>query len=169
MNLYRTFIDSPVGKMAAYATDKGLCILAFDNQRGEEHLPINIEDCRLREEENEHLTLAKKELSEYFSGTRKEFTVQLDISGTDFQKQVWSELLTIPYGETRSYMQQTIALGDSKKIRAVANANGKNKIAIIIPCHRVIGSDGSLTGFAGGLERKRWLLNLESQQKTLFD
>jgi len=171
MNIYYIHIDSPLGKLIVYATDKGLCQLSFEDSKSKERKTgsfLGISDSNLINEENAHLSLAKGELIEYFSGKRKEFTVPLDIIGTDFQKQVWDELLNIPYGETRSYMQQSLALGDSKKIRAVANANGKNKIAIIIPCHRVIGSDGSLTGFAGGLERKRWLLELESKQKSLF-
>lgn len=172
MDIFYTKIDSPLGEMVGYATDKGLCMLIFEGNPLEEkkvYSLLGITGGNLINEENAHLVLTKHELSEYFSGKRNFFTIQLDIVGTDFQKQVWDELLSIPYGETRSYMQQSLALGDSKKIRAVANANGKNKIAIIVPCHRVIGSDGSLTGFAGGLERKRWLLNLESKQKSLFD
>lgn len=171
MNIHYTHMDSPLGKITLYATDKGLCLLSFEGgkpkgRKTDSFLIIKGEN--LINEENTHLSLVKKELKEYFSGERKEFTVPLDIIGTEFQKQVWDELLNIPYGETRSYMQQSLALGDAKKIRAVANANGKNKIAVIIPCHRVIGSDGSLTGFAGGVERKRWLLELESKQKSLF-
>ncbi len=96
------------------------------------------------------------------------FTIPLDLIGTDFQKKVWNELIKIPFGETRSYKDQSIAVGDLLAIRAVANANGKNKIAIIVPCHRVIGSDGSLTGYAGGKKRKQFLLELESQQLNLF-
>ena len=102
------------------------------------------------------------QLSEYFEGKRTSFDLPFGLEGTDFQKRVWAELLNIPFGKTRSYMEQAKALGDVKAIRAVASANGQNKIAIIIPCHRVIGSDGSLTGFAGGLHRKKWLLEFET-------
>ncbi|CAL2089565.1 Methylated-DNA--protein-cysteine methyltransferase [Tenacibaculum sp. 190524A02b] len=110
------------------------------------------------------------QLEEYFNGHRKEFDLKLNPKGTDFQQKVWEALLHIPYGKTRSYLEQTKKLGDIKAIRAVASANGKNPIWIIIPCHRVIGSDGSLTGYAGGVWRKKWLLEHESgsKQQTLF-
>ena len=110
------------------------------------------------------------QLDEYFKGHRKTFTVKLDPSGTDFQKRVWDELLNIPFGKRATYMQQTLQLGSEKAIRAVASANGKNPIWIIIPCHRVVGSNGSLTGYAGGLWRKKWLLEHEnpSGQTSLF-
>ena len=111
-----------------------------------------------------------KQLYEYFQGHRKEFSLKLNPQGTDFQKSVWEALVEIPYGKTVSYMDLSKKLGDIKAIRAVAAANGKNPIWIIIPCHRVIGSDGSLTGYAGGLHRKKWLLDHESplKQQTLF-
>lgn len=101
----------------------------------------------------------------YFEGRLKEFKVPLDISGTDFQKQVWQALVEIPYGTTSSYLRQAEVLGKPLSVRAVANANGMNKIAIVIPCHRVVGSDGSLTGYAGGLWRKRKLIDLEKDNK----
>jgi O-6-methylguanine DNA methyltransferase len=100
-------------------------------------------------------------MNEYFIGTRKEFDLPLHLLGTSFQKSVWLGLLQIPYGETRSYKKQSIFLGNEKAIRAVAGANGENGIAIIIPCHRVIGENGSLTGYGGGLQRKKWLLDHE--------
>lgn len=106
----------------------------------------------------------EKELAEYFSGNRKEFTVSLHLIGTDFQCEVWNELLRIPYGTTRSYKKQAMAINKLDAIRAVAGANGLNKIAIVVPCHRVIGANGSLTGYGGGLWRKKWLLDLESGQ-----
>ena len=102
------------------------------------------------------------QLDEYFNGIRKIFSVKLNPSGTDFQKKVWAELLHIPFGKRTSYMKQTLQLGNEKAIRAVASANGKNPIWVMIPCHRVVGSDGSLTGYAGGLWRKKWLLEHES-------
>ena len=111
------------------------------------------------------------ELQEYFTGIRKEFTFHCDPDGTDFQKKVWKELVNIPYGKTVSYLDMARKLGDEKVIRAAASANGKNPIAIVIPCHRVIGTDGSLTGYAGGLPRKEWLLSHEKgvYSPTLFD
>jgi methylated-DNA-[protein]-cysteine S-methyltransferase len=105
---------------------------------------------------------AKSQLQEYFEGKRKEFDIDTSPEGTDFQRQVWSQLAAIPFGKTSTYARQAQKLGDIKKIRAVGGANGKNPIAIIIPCHRIIGSDGSLTGYAGGIERKEWLLKHES-------
>ncbi|PWK20646.1 methylated-DNA--[protein]-cysteine S-methyltransferase [Xanthomarina spongicola] len=110
------------------------------------------------------------QLQEYFEGTRKSFDLQLNPDGTDFQRKVWDALLNIPYGKTVSYLDLSKQLGDVKAIRAVANANGKNPLWIVVPCHRVIGSDGSLTGYAGGLHRKKWLLDHESpyKQQSLF-
>ena len=110
------------------------------------------------------------QLKEYFNGERASFDLTVNLKGTPFQKKVWKELLNIPYGKTRTYLQQSKALGDVKAIRAVASANGKNPLWIVIPCHRVIGSDGSLTGYAGGIWRKKWLLAHENpvKQQSLF-
>jgi len=110
------------------------------------------------------------QLKEYFNRERTDFELKLDLKGTDFQKEVWNTLLKIPYGKTITYAQQSAEMGDIKKIRAVAAANGKNPVWIVIPCHRVIGSDGSLTGYAGGLWRKKWLLEHENPtgQQSLF-
>lgn len=110
------------------------------------------------------------QLQHYFEGSRKDFNLKINPQGTVFQKKIWNLLKDIPFGKTTSYLQLSKQLGDVKAIRAVANANGKNPLWIIIPCHRVIGSDGSLTGYAGGLHRKQWLLNHESdcKQQTLF-
>lgn len=110
------------------------------------------------------------QLSEYFEGKRKDFDLKLNPKGTEFQQKVWKALLEIPYGKTRTYLEQSKILGDVKAIRAVASANGKNPLWIVVPCHRVIGSDGSLTGYAGGLWRKKWLLEHEnpSTQQSLF-
>ncbi len=111
-----------------------------------------------------------QQLDEYFNGNRTEFNLKLNPQGTDFQKRVWKGLLNVPYGKTRSYLEQSKKIGDLKAIRAVASANGKNPIWIVIPCHRIIGSNGSLTGYAGGLWRKKWLLTHESPspQQSLF-
>lgn len=113
---------------------------------------------------------AAEQLEEYFLGRRTEFNLKLNPQGTDFQKKVWEALLDIPFGKTVSYLDLSKTLGDVKAIRAVASANGKNPLWIVIPCHRVIGSDGSLTGYAGGLHRKKWLLEHESpvKQQSLF-
>ncbi len=118
----------------------------------------------------EALVDAAYQLNEYFEGERQNFDLLINPEGTEFQKKVWTSLLEIPYGKTMSYLELSKKLGDVKAIRAVASANGKNPLWIIIPCHRVIGSDGSLTGYAGGLHRKKWLLNHESpsKQQTLF-
>lgn len=118
----------------------------------------------------ETLEDASHQLEEYFKGERTKFSLKLNAKGTVFQKRVWDALLTIPYGKTTSYLQLSKNLGDVKAIRAVANANGKNPLWIIVPCHRVIGSDGNLTGYAGGLHRKQWLLEHESpyKQQSLF-
>tara|TARA_R110002020_G_scaffold122487_6_gene277948 strand:+ start:81866 stop:82342 length:477 start_codon:yes stop_codon:yes gene_type:complete len=114
---------------------------------------------------------AAYQLREYFDGRRQTFSLSLNPEGTEFQKKVWKELLTIPFGKTVSYMDLSKKLGDPKAIRAVAAANGKNPLWIVVPCHRVIGSDGSLTGYAGGLMRKQWLLDHENpwKQQSLFD
>lgn len=111
------------------------------------------------------------QLNEYFEGNRTDFDFKLNPKGTDFQQKVWQELLNIPFGKTMSYQELSIKLGDVKAIRAVANANGKNPLWIVVPCHRVIGSDGSLTGYAGGLWRKKWLLDHENpvKQQKLFE
>jgi len=118
----------------------------------------------------EVLVDAAYQLNEYFKGERQNFDLLINPEGTEFQKKVWNSLLEIPYGKTMSYLELSKNLGDVKAIRAVASANGKNPLWIIIPCHRVIGSDGSLTGYAGGLHRKKWLLNHESpsKQQSLF-
>jgi methylated-DNA--[protein]-cysteine S-methyltransferase len=112
-------------------------------------------------QENALLLELEKQLKEYFAKERKEFTLPITLVGTPFQEEVWKVLQTIPYGETRTYKEQAIAVGNPKGVRAVANANSKNRLSIIVPCHRVIGSNGTLTGYAGGLSRKEFLLNLE--------
>lgn len=115
--------------------------------------------------ESPYLQEAVDQLKEYFDGKRTQFALTLNPEGTDFQKRVWKQLMEIPFGKTKSYQEIANQLEDPKVIRAAATANGKNPIAIIIPCHRVIGSDGSLTGYAGGLHRKRWLLDHENPYK----
>ncbi|RLV61446.1 methylated-DNA--[protein]-cysteine S-methyltransferase [Parashewanella curva] len=159
-------VGTPIGPMFVCATNKGVCLLEFVDRR---MLETEFKDLQKRLNahivigENEHSCQAKREINEYFQGKRKHFEVSLDTPGTEFQQQVWEILQHIPYGETHSYQQQAQAINNPKAVRAVASANGMNRVAIITPCHRVIGKDGSLTGYGGGLERKRWLLEHESK------
>ena len=155
-------ITTPIGEMLAIRTEKGLCLLEFlDGKTTEKQLKeLGDIDEIIEAEDDILLNNLEQELKLYFEGNLKEFKTPIDFIGTDFQKKVWEELVKIPFGETRSYKAQSIAVGDILAIRAVANANGKNKISILVPCHRVIGSDGSLTGFAGGKHRKQFLLEL---------
>lgn len=163
-----TRIETDLGTMVVCATDKGVCLLEFSDRKGlETELKqlAKYHNANIVQGQNKYFKQLKEELDAYFEGRLKEFKVPLDISGTDFQKQVWQALVEIPYGTTSSYLRQAEVLGKPSSVRAVANANGMNKIAIIIPCHRVVGSDGSLTGYAGGLWRKRKLIDLEKDNK----
>lgn len=152
-------INSPLGFTKITGDANGIASISVLNSEETitSIIPEVLEDCVYQ-------------LNEYFNGTRENFDLNLNPQGTDFQKTVWNALLTIPFGKTTTYLALSKQLGDPKAIRAVANANGKNPIWIIIPCHRVIGSDGSLTGYAGGLHRKKWLLEHESpyKQQRLF-
>lgn len=174
MNINQTRINTPLGEMIAYATDKGICLLEFTNRKnidGQLIKTIKGLNAVIVEEESIYFELLRKELEAYFKKELKEFTVPLDLVGTEFQKKVWQTLLTIPYGKTISYLQQSEAMGSPLSVRAVANANGMNKVAIIVPCHRVIGSNGKLTGYAGGLDKKRRLLDMEKgiTENMLFE
>lgn len=157
-------IETPIGTMYAAAVEEGICMLEFTDRK---MLETEFKDlakslnATIVQGENLHFKILEKELAEYFEGNRTEFSVPLSPVGTDFQKSVWKILLKIPYGETWNYKKQAEVLGDVKKVRAVANANGMNKISILIPCHRVIGSNGTLTGYGGGIWRKQKLLELE--------
>lgn len=157
-------IETPLGTMIACATENGICMLEFSDRKA---LPTELKDiakhfnANIVQGDNPHFKILEKELQEYFEGKRLDFTVPLAPVGTDFQKKVWEILRTIPYGTTKSYQQQADILGNPKAVRAVANANGLNKISIIIPCHRVIGTNGTLTGYGGGIWRKQKLLELE--------
>ena len=152
------FIESPLGITKIVGDEEGISIISILSE-GEisTKIPKNLKAC-------------VSQLQEYFKGERNHFDLKLNPKGTDFQQRVWQELLNIPYGKTMSYMDLSKKLGDVKAIRAVASANGKNPLWIIVPCHRVIGTDGSLTGYAGGLWRKKWLLEHESpsKQQSLF-
>jgi AraC family transcriptional regulator, regulatory protein of adaptative response / methylated-DNA-[protein]-cysteine methyltransferase len=161
-----TRIETPLGPMMAGAVDEGVCLLEFTDRRMlETQLSVVAKrfNAPLIQGTHPHFDALTRELSEYFAGRRKNFSVPLAAPGTSFQQLVWDELRRIPYGSTRSYKQQAEAIKMPEAVRAVANANGMNRISIIIPCHRVIGSDGQLTGYGGGLWRKKWLLDMEAQ------
>lgn len=152
------FINTPLGTAKIKGDENGVSVISI-LQEGEitKVIPVELKD-------------AVKQLQEYFDGKRTSFNFPINPKGTDFQQKVWKALLEIPYGKTTSYMDLSKKLGDVKAIRAVASANGKNPLWIVVPCHRVIGSDGSLTGYAGGLWRKKWLLEHENpmKQQSLF-
>ncbi|HMC01131.1 MAG TPA: methylated-DNA--[protein]-cysteine S-methyltransferase [Flavobacteriaceae bacterium] len=152
-------IKTPIGYCKIVGNIDGVSSITVLNteEKATDIIPLELEDCVIQ-------------LQEYFDGKRKQFDLKLNPEGTNFQKTVWTELLKIPYGKTISYLDLSKRLGDVKAIRAVANANGKNPLWVVVPCHRVIGTDGSLTGYAGGLHRKQWLLDHESpyKQQSLF-
>ncbi|OEK06161.1 cysteine methyltransferase [Flavivirga aquatica] len=152
-------INTPLGFTKISGDINGLTDITVLNSKEKitDIIPVELEDCVIQ-------------LNEYFKGNRKQFNLKLNPQGTDFQKRVWTLLEQVPYGKTMTYLELSKQLGDVKAIRAVANANGKNPLWIIVPCHRIIGSDGSLTGYAGGLHRKKWLLEHESpyKQQSLF-
>jgi methylated-DNA-[protein]-cysteine S-methyltransferase len=150
-----TVIDSPYGPLTLVADDGVLCGVYMENQR---HRPP---EETFGEPAARPFAEAEEQLEAYFAGERTEFTLPLRLHGTPFQRMVWEHLRTIPYGDTRTYGQLADALGNPKASRAVGLANGKNPVGIIVPCHRVVGADGSLTGYGGGLDRKRRLLDFE--------
>lgn len=157
------YLETPIGQLKIVGDGDALKMVIFTEGDEKESL----------EELTPIVANAKEQLKEYFEGKREKFDLELSPEGTDFQRSVWDELLKVPFGKTSTYAKQSIKLGDIKKIRAVGTANGKNPISIIIPCHRIIGSDGSLTGYAGGLHRKEWLLKHEralprQEQMELF-
>ena len=165
--VYQRF-DAPLGPMVAVASEQGLCLLEFGDRRMLESEFADLQQ-RLRAVllpgSNEFTQAAVQQLGEYFAGTRKAFDVPLHAPGTAFQQRVWAALREIPFGELRSYGEIAARIGEPKAVRAVGTANGMNRIAIMIPCHRVIGADGALTGYGGGLWRKDWLLKHEQEQK----
>ena len=166
MTYHYKLMPSPVGELTLVARDGKLSAILWEVERANR--------VRLGELIEAHdspvLLETERQLQQYFAGTRNQFELELDFTGTDFQKQVWQALLTIPFGETRSYSQIAQQIGNPKAVRAVGAANGRNPISIIAPCHRVVGASGGLTGFAGGLEAKQYLLTLEdrSQAKMAF-
>jgi AraC family transcriptional regulator of adaptative response/methylated-DNA-[protein]-cysteine methyltransferase len=166
--LQAAWLDSPLGPMLAVADEAHLYLLEFVERRG---LEREIERLRLRLNTaivpgmTEPLRLITSELRSYFQGELQTFTTPLFLLGSPFQKRVWNELLHIPYGTTKSYAAQAVAMGEPKATRAVANANGANQLAIVIPCHRIISSNGALGGYGGGVARKMWLLEHEAKYK----
>ena len=164
MDLVYKVIRSPIGNLKLVASSVGLVAVLWENDT-----PKRVRLPDLKEDPQHPMLLqAERELKEYFAGQRNDFAVPLDMRGTQFQKQVWEALLAIPFGETRTYGQLARQLGNPNATRAVGAANGRNPIAVLVPCHRVIGSSGKLTGFAGGLEAKAHLLSLESAEDSLF-
>lgn len=146
-------VDTPIGRLGLVASERGLARVLWDGERGAGGDPAV-------------LAVAAAQLSEYFAGMRQEFDLPLDLDGTAFQRRAWTALAKIPYGETRSYGEQARRLGVPRAARAIGAANGANPLPIVLPCHRLVGADGSLTGFGDGLETKRWLLEFEATQRA---
>jgi methylated-DNA-[protein]-cysteine S-methyltransferase len=158
-------MDSPVGKLKLVANGSKLSAILWENDKPNRVL---VRLGAMHEAEgNPVLVETERQLNEYFAGKRSRFELELDFAGTEFQKKVWEALLTIPFGETRSYSEIAAQIGNPKAVRAVGAANGKNPISIVAPCHRVIGASGALTGFAGGLDTKKLLLMLEGDNRLL--
>ncbi len=156
-------MDSPVGELKLVANGNRLAAILWENDKPNRvRLPEIVEA-----DDRPVLIKTERQLNEYFAGTRDRFDLELDFQGTDFQKKVWAALLTIPFGETRSYSDIATQIGNINAVRAVGAANGRNPISIVAPCHRVIGASGDLTGFAGGLTNKMLLLSLEAGQTSL--
>ncbi len=147
--IVRATVDTPIGRLTLIASEGGLREIRF---------PIEVATDAPEDGDDGVLEAARRQLGEYFDGSRRDFALPLDLHGTDFQLAAWRALLQIPYGTTVSYGEQARRLGDVGKARAVGHANGRNPLPIVVPCHRVIGANGSLTGFGGGLDTKRWLL-----------
>lgn len=165
-SIITSWIESPFGPLIAAATSKGICLLEFTDRRMLDNQFKRLRryfQCAIVPGENGHITLLKKELKEYFDGKRKKFTVPLVFPGSPFELQVWNALLRIPAGATASYYDVAMKIGKPKSSRAVGRANGMNRIAIVIPCHRVINKNGDLGGYGGGVWRKKMLLELENQ------
>ncbi|MHC6225507.1 methylated-DNA--[protein]-cysteine S-methyltransferase [Pseudomonas sp. X10] len=158
-------LPSPVGALTLVARGDKLAAVLWENERANR---VRLGELH-RDEGHPVLQETARQLGEYFAGRRQRFDLELDFLGTDFQRQVWAALLTIPFGETRSYSDIARQIGNPSAVRAVGAANGRNPISIIAPCHRVIGASGSLTGFAGGLQAKQYLLALEGRQSLALD
>jgi methylated-DNA-[protein]-cysteine S-methyltransferase len=158
---HRTTMSSPIGTLTIVANDHAVVAIDWDGESAHEAVLADAEVVDVTPTEHPPLASAVEQLVEYFDGKRLEFDLPLAAVGTPFQHQAWDALVRIPFGETVSYGEQAVMLGDRNKARAVGAANGRNPIPIVVPCHRVVGSNGHLTGFAGGLEAKAWLLDHE--------
>jgi methylated-DNA-[protein]-cysteine S-methyltransferase len=162
MTLFYKEIESPVGKLKLVASAKALVAVLWEQER-----PDRVKLPALKLDAQQPILLeAERQLSEYFSGTRTEFELPLELNGSEFQKRVWRALREIPFGQTTSYLDLAKAVGSARAVRAIGAANGKNPLSIIVPCHRVVGATGSLTGFAGGLDVKAKLLALEAKRAS---
>jgi len=162
-NLYYSEMDSPIGPIFLVSSEKGLVRVALRSESETDritHIKAEFPDACFIEDAGKNREAARQ-LQEYFNGSRTNFSLPLDMEGTDFQKKVWNAMLKVPFGRTRSYGQIARDIGNPKACRAVGGSCGKNNIAIVIPCHRIIGSDGSMTGFGGGIPLKKRLLDLE--------
>ncbi|MCL3780543.1 methylated-DNA--[protein]-cysteine S-methyltransferase [Prolixibacteraceae bacterium JC049] len=173
--IYQSHTETPIGEMLLCATEKGLSLAQFKQRKDFDHHYNKLliqKHGELVHEENEHITSIKQQLAEYFEGKRQQFDIAKDIVGTHFQQTVWEMLQNIPYGTTISYQEQANQMNNPMAIRAIASANGMNPLEVIIPCHRVVGKDGNLTGYSSGLQAKKWLLSMEKgliiYEPTLF-
>ncbi len=165
--LKSAYIDTPLGSMLAISDEEALYLLEFADRGSLERQVDSLKTktkAIITAGQLEPIKLIKSELQRYFDGSLKEFTTPLQLLGSTFQEIVWEELMRIPYGQMRSYSEQAKAIGKQKAYRAVANANGANKLAIIIPCHRIINSNGDLGGYGGGVNRKKWLIDFEKKR-----
>ena len=168
--VFTTRLQTPLGEMVAGATDAGVCLLEFAGRKTLKAQLARLEGLAgpLAPGPHPHTVALERELAEYFAGTRREFSVPVVLQGTDFQERVWRALREIPYGTTISYAKLAQRTGSEFAVRAVGGANGDNRIAIVVPCHRVVRADGNLGGYSGGLDRKRRLLDLEAGALQLF-
>jgi O-6-methylguanine DNA methyltransferase len=168
--LFSTTFDSPIGTMLIGASNDALLYIEYaDSPNSERKIQSIVKDfsASLLNEPSPYHQMIHQQLDEYFTGERKEFELKTTFFGTDFQQRVWQSLMAIPYGTTTTYKQQSLHLLNPLAIRAIASTNAKNCISIVVPCHRVVGTNGSLTGYSDGIWRKRWLLDFEKQHSTL--
>mgnify|MGYP000057619630 CR=1 FL=1 len=163
IEMFRGTVKAPFGILTVVASDKGVRFCMFE----EDAHPKSFDGLRIKDDANHPMVKeALTQLREYFAGTRKKFDVKLDLQGTEFQVAAWKSLAKVPYGKTASYAQQAASIGRPKAVRAIGGANGRNPVVVILPCHRIIGADGSLTGFGGGLPVKVWLLEHEQKMSA---
>ena len=161
MTFHRSTLDSPVGVLRLVATDDHLVAVLWPEE-AEGRVKFATDPIDVATTKSQIIAAAAEQLEEYFAGERRTFDLPLDLRGTEFQQQVWRALAEIPFGDTSTYGKQAAAIGRPRAIRAVGSANGRNPLSIVLPCHRIVGADGKLTGFAGGLDTKRWLLDHEA-------